>query len=87
MRTSHTRTQIASRLTQLTHYNCVCSGRIFFDNVRVPREGLLNKYSDVDESGVYSSSVERLRDRFLKVLTGSFAYMSRLTSGFIYVGE
>src|SRR5690606_13475277 len=33
----------------------VDNGRIMFDQVRIPRENLLNKYADVDENGVYTS--------------------------------
>ena len=36
----------------------VDNGRIMFDNVRVPRENLLNKYADVAPDGTYSSPIE-----------------------------
>ena len=36
-----------------------------FDNVRVPREALLNRYSDVSAEGVFTSAVESARARFL----------------------
>ena len=32
--------------------NGVDNAKLIFDNVRVPRENLLNKFSDVDENGV-----------------------------------
>eukprot|EP01132_Coremiostelium_polycephalum_P008256 gene8256-10146_t len=35
--------------------NGVDNGQLKFENVRIPRVNLLNKYSDVDERGVYSS--------------------------------
>ena len=33
----------------------VDNGRIMFDQVRIPRENLLNKYGDVAEDGTYTS--------------------------------
>ena len=48
--------------------NGVDNAKFFFDNVRVPRENLLNLYSDVDEDGTYSTNVEgSIRKRFLTV--------------------
>ena len=47
--------------------NGVDNGRLFFDNVRVPRENLLNFYSDVSKDGTFSSSIKKNRDRFLTV--------------------
>ena len=48
--------------------NGVDNAKFFFDNVRVPRENLLNLYSDVDEDGSYSTNVEgSIRKRFLTV--------------------
>jgi len=35
--------------------NGIDNGRLRFQHVRIPRENLLNKYSDVSEDGVYSS--------------------------------
>eukprot|EP01133_Synstelium_polycarpum_P004357 gene4357-5087_t len=35
--------------------NGIDNGHIRFNNVRIPRVNLLNKYSDVDENGVYKS--------------------------------
>lgn len=46
----------------------VDNGRIMFDNVRIPRDNLLNKYGDVDESGVYSSPIENVNKRFFTML-------------------
>ncbi|MFT4187189.1 MAG: acyl-CoA dehydrogenase family protein [Aeromicrobium sp.] len=46
----------------------VDNGRLMFDQVRVPRENLLNKYGDVDEAGVYSSPVDNLNRRFFTML-------------------
>ncbi|CAK9782434.1 acyl-CoA oxidase [Cutaneotrichosporon oleaginosum] len=38
-----------------------------FHNVRVPRENLLNRYSEVDESGSFCSKISSRRGRFIKV--------------------
>lgn len=37
--------------------NGVDNARIAFNNVRIPRINLLNKYSDVDEKGIFKSSI------------------------------
>uniref|UniRef100_F6ZRX9 Acyl-coenzyme A oxidase n=1 Tax=Ciona intestinalis TaxID=7719 RepID=F6ZRX9_CIOIN len=47
--------------------NGVDNAKLFFDNVRVPRENLLNRYSDVDESGNFTTSIKSNRARFLTV--------------------
>merc|ERR1719347_693021 len=47
--------------------NGVDNAKLSFDNVRIPREALLNKYSDVNEEGVFSSSIGSGRARFLTV--------------------
>ena len=47
--------------------NGVDNAKLFFDNVRVPRENILNKYSDVDESGQFTSTIKSGRKRFLTV--------------------
>lgn len=46
----------------------VDNGRIMFDNVRVPRENLLNKYADVAEDGTYTSPIESPGRRFFTML-------------------
>lgn len=46
----------------------VDNGRITFDNVRVPRENLLNKYGDIDADGVYTSPIEHRGRRFFTML-------------------
>ncbi len=38
-----------------------------FHNVRIPRENLLNRYSEVDEAGKFSSKISSRRGRFIKV--------------------
>ena len=47
--------------------NGVDNAKLKFDNVRVPRENLLNRYADVQPDGTYSSTVEGTRNRFLVV--------------------
>ena len=46
----------------------VDNGTISFDNYRVPREALLNRFADVDEEGNYSSPIENPNRRFFTML-------------------
>ncbi len=48
--------------------NGVDNGRIWFDQVRVPRKALLNRYADVSEAGTYSSPIENPNKRFFTML-------------------
>lgn len=48
--------------------NGVDNGRIWFDNVRVPRHNLLNRFGDVDEAGNYTSPIENPGKRFFTML-------------------
>ena len=48
--------------------NGIDNGRLFFDNVRIPRKNLLNRYADVDEQGNYSSSIDSPGRRFFTQL-------------------
>lgn len=47
--------------------NGVDNAKLFFDNVRVPRENLLNRFSDVAEDGTFTSDIKSPRARFLTV--------------------
>jgi acyl-CoA oxidase len=47
--------------------NGVDNGALYFDNVRIPRENLMNKYSDVDEKGNFTSETDKIQSRFFKV--------------------
>ncbi|KAI9359575.1 hypothetical protein DFJ73DRAFT_816848 [Zopfochytrium polystomum] len=47
--------------------NGVDNAKLFFNNVRVPADALLNKYSDVTPDGQFKSSVGSGRARFLVV--------------------
>lgn len=47
--------------------NGVDNAKLSFDNVRVPRENLLNRWSDVAEDGKFTSAIDGGRKRFLTV--------------------
>jgi acyl-CoA oxidase len=47
--------------------NGVDNGKLFFDGLRVPRTALLNRWSDVDEAGTFTSRIASRRARFLVV--------------------
>jgi acyl-CoA oxidase len=59
--------------------NGVDNGRIWFDDVRIPRENLLNRYADVSETGVYESPIENPDRRF-------FTMLGTLVQGRVCVG-
>jgi acyl-CoA oxidase len=48
--------------------NGVDNGRLSFDQVRIPRENLLNRYGDVDSSGRYTTPIENKNRRFFTML-------------------
>ncbi|KAL5573649.1 hypothetical protein UlMin_023246 [Ulmus minor] len=54
--------------------NGVDNGRIWFDNVRIPRENLLNSVADVSPDGQYLSAIKNPDQRFA-------AFLAPLTSG------
>merc|ERR1712141_379596 len=47
--------------------NGVDNAKLTFNNVRVPKDNLLNKYSDVTEEGKFQSEIDGGRKRFLTV--------------------
>jgi acyl-CoA oxidase len=59
--------------------NGVDNGRLWFDNVQVPKENLLNKYGDIDEKGAYISPIDNPNKRF-------FTMLGALVGGRICVG-
>ena len=48
--------------------NGVDNGRLWFDEVRIPRTSLLNQYADVTEDGEYTSPIENADRRFFTML-------------------
>jgi acyl-CoA oxidase len=48
--------------------NGVDNGRIWFDDVRVPREALLDRFAEVSPEGTYSSSIDNPNRRFFTML-------------------
>jgi acyl-CoA oxidase len=46
----------------------VDNGRLWFDQVRVPRDNLLNKYAEIRDDGSYHSSIENPTKRFFTML-------------------
>jgi acyl-CoA oxidase len=48
--------------------NGVDNGRIWFDQVRVPRENLLDRYAEVAPDGTYTSPIENATKRFFTML-------------------
>ena len=47
--------------------NGVDNAKLSFDSVRVPKENLLNRYSDVTDEGEFTTSIKSNRGRFLTV--------------------
>jgi acyl-CoA oxidase len=47
--------------------NGVDNGRLAFNNVRVPREAMLNKLCDVGPDGTFKSDIKKRSNRFFKV--------------------
>ncbi|MBC8767223.1 acyl-CoA dehydrogenase family protein [Arenibacter sp. BSSL-BM3] len=48
--------------------NGVDNGKIWFDQVKVPRENLLNKYGDIKQDGSYYSEIKNPNKRFFTML-------------------
>jgi acyl-CoA oxidase len=59
--------------------NGVDNGRLWFENVVVPKENLLNKYGDIDANGQYISPIDNPNKRF-------FTMLGALVGGRICVG-
>ncbi|MEE2033593.1 acyl-CoA dehydrogenase family protein [Rhodococcus chondri] len=57
----------------------VDNGRIVFDQIRIPRENLLNRYADVEPDGTYSSDIDSPTRRF-------FTMVGTLVRGRVTVG-
>ena len=48
--------------------NGIDNGRLFFDNVRIPKANLLNRYADVTDEGEYTSVIDSPGRRFFTQL-------------------
>ena len=48
--------------------NGVDNGQLWFDDVRIPRDNLLNRYADVSAQGSYSTEIENPTKRFFTML-------------------
>ena len=48
--------------------NGIDNGRLAFNNVRIPRDNLLNRYGDVNDRGEYSSPISNPKRRFFVML-------------------
>ena len=48
--------------------NGIDNGRLHFDNVRIPRTNLLNRYGDVAADGTYTSTIESPGRRFFTMI-------------------
>ncbi len=59
--------------------NGVDNGRLWFDQVRVPRDALLDRFASVSADGVYSSPIENPNRRF-------FTMLGTLITGRVCVG-
>lgn len=59
--------------------NGVDNGRLFFENVSVPRDNLLDKYGGVNADGVYTSPIENKNKRF-------FTQIGTLITGRVSIG-
>lgn len=51
-------------------YDGIDNGFIMFDNVRIPRENFLNRLSDVDDHGNFTSPIKNSDQRFALSLGG-----------------
>ncbi|MDF1814907.1 MAG: acyl-CoA dehydrogenase family protein [Verrucomicrobiales bacterium] len=60
--------------------NGVDNGRLWFDNVAVPRENLLNRFGGVNETGEYVSDIESESRRF-------FTMLGTLVGGRVSIGS
>ncbi|XP_078177053.1 acyl-coenzyme A oxidase 3, peroxisomal-like [Carex rostrata] len=67
--------------------NGVDNGRIWFDNVRVPRENLLNSVADVLPDGQYVSSIKDPDQRFAAFLSPLTVGRLTITAEAVYISK
>ncbi|KAJ4770207.1 Acyl-coenzyme A oxidase [Rhynchospora pubera] len=67
--------------------NGVDNGRIWFDNVRVPRENLLNSVADVLPDGQYVSSIKDPDQRFAAFLAPLTVGRVNITAEAVYISK
>lgn len=67
--------------------NGVDNGRIWFDNVRIPSENLLNRYGTITEDGRYESSIPSANRRFFTTLSTLVAGRLGVTAGGLSAGR
>eukprot|EP00344_Euplotes_crassus_P005848 CAMPEP_0196999594 /NCGR_PEP_ID=MMETSP1380-20130617/4737_1 /TAXON_ID=5936 /ORGANISM="Euplotes crassus, Strain CT5" /LENGTH=679 /DNA_ID=CAMNT_0042416571 /DNA_START=8 /DNA_END=2047 /DNA_ORIENTATION=+ len=63
--------------------NGIDNGWIKFEDYRIPRESLLNRFADVTEDGVYQTAIESEGKRFgnsMSSLSGGRVFISRMSS-------
>ena len=61
--------------------NGVDNGRLSFEDVRVPRSNLLNRYADLDSKGVYTTSIPSPSKRFFTTLGALVAGRISIAAG------
>jgi len=47
--------------------NGVDNAALTFSNVRIPRENMMNKFTDVNKDGQFNSNIKKLQQRFFQV--------------------
>jgi acyl-CoA oxidase len=67
--------------------NGVDNGRLAFDDVRVPRDALLNRYGDVAEDGTYSSPIDNINKRFFTMLGTLVQGRISISAGAVSAGK
>ena len=60
--------------------NGVDNAALKFNNVRIPRVNMMNRFTDVDEAGKFSSGIKKLSNRF-------FTVTERLLSGRVCIAS
>eukprot|EP01132_Coremiostelium_polycephalum_P006745 gene6745-8363_t len=69
--------------------NGVDNGRLWFNNVRIPLENMLNKFGDINEKGEYSTPIKNPNVRFnsmLEALIGGRVTVSSMANGAAKMG-